>query len=156
VYQLELASKSIFGKGGGQVFPLNAYIDYVIANGENIDGVVTEVSFNEDNDNQSVLFRAVDFVGSHPELAEVVDQAVASPESQKAVVLNVAMVDKSGDSEEFEAPKPKAADVAQVTHYEENGAFAEPVKRVAKKASEPTQAPKKNLASVIDEWSDDE
>lgn len=154
IYQLEVASKSIFGKGAGQVFPLNAYIDYVIANGENIDGVVTEISFNEDNDNQSVLFRAVDFVASHPELQGVVDEAVASPETNKAVVLNVAVVDKGESSEEFEQPKPKA--IAKPVVAEDDDGLAEPVKRPAKKATAETPTAKKSLASVIDDWSDDE
>jgi hypothetical protein len=155
IYQFEVASKSIFGKGGGQVFPLNAYIDYVIANGENIDGVVTEVSFNEDNDNQSVLFRAVDFVASYPELQEVVEQAVSSPESQKAVLLNVAAVDK-GEAEETFVPA-KTESKAKGGVPEEDDGLAEPVKRQTKKpVVEPQSAPKKNLASVIDDWSDDE
>jgi hypothetical protein len=148
IYQLEVASKSIFGKGTGQTFPLNAYIDYVIANGENIDGVVTEIDFNEDNNNQSILFRAVDFVASHPDLQDVVAEAVESPESQKAVVLNVAVVDKGEESvEEFEQ-KPKKA---QVVEEEE---VAEPTKRVTKKVT-PPPAESKSLADVVSAWSDD-
>jgi len=148
IYQLEVASKSIFGKGTGQTFPLNAYIDYVIANGENIDGVVTEIDFNEDNNNQSILFRAVDFVSSHPDLQDVVAEAVESPESQKAVVLNVAVVDKGEESvEEFEQ-KPKKA---QVVEEEE---VAEPTKRVTKKVT-PPPAESKSLADVVSAWSDD-
>jgi hypothetical protein len=148
IYQLEVASKSIFGKGSGQTFPLNAYIDYVIANGENIDGVVTEIDFNEDNNNQSVLFRAVDFVASHPALESVVAEAIESPEVHKAVVLNVAAVDKGEDNEEFEQ-KPKKAQVV-----EEVEEVAEPTKRPSKKATPPTE-PKGSLADVVSAWSDD-
>jgi hypothetical protein len=147
IYQLEVASKSIFGKGSGQTFPLNAYLDYVIANGENIDGVVTEIDFNEDNNNQSVLFRAVDFVSSNPDLQDAVADAVESPESQKAVVLNVTAVDKGEGGEEFEQ-KPKKA---QVVEEEE---VAEPTKRASKKATPPTE-PKGSLADVVSAWSDD-
>ena len=148
IYQLEVASKSIFGKGSGQVFPLNAYLDYVIANGENIDGVVTEIDFNEDNNNQSVLFRAVDFVASHPDLQDVVAEAVESPESQKAVLLNVAVVDKGADSNEEFEQKPKKA---QVVEEEE---VAEPTKRASKKAA-PPPTESKSLADVVSAWSDD-
>lgn len=156
IYQMKFASKSIFGKGAGQVFPLNAYIDYVIANGENIDGVITEVTFNEDNDNQSVLFRAVDFVASHPELQAVVDEAVASPEAQKAVVLTVAAVDKGESSdEEFETAKKPAAKAAAVEVEEEQAPVAEPTKRTSKKAT-PAPAETKSLADVVSAWSDDE
>jgi len=149
IYQLEVASKSIFGKGSGQVFPLNAYLDYVIANGENIDGVVTEIDFNEDNNNQSVLFRAVDFVASHPDLQAVVDEAVESPEVHKAIVLNVAVVDKGGDNNEEFEQKPKKV---QVVEEEE---VAEPVKRAAKKATPPPAETKGSLADVVSAWSDD-
>lgn len=151
VYQIKLASKSIFGKGAGQLFPLNAYIDYVIANGEDIDGVVTEMSFDED-DNQVVFFRAIDFVASHPELQAVVTNAVESSEAHKAVVLTVAAVDKGEDSsEEFEEPPKKAKAVKQVEEEEE---VAEPTKRASKKATPPTE-PKGSLADVVSAWSDD-
>lgn len=155
VYQMKFASKSIFGKGAGQVFPLNAYIDYVIANGEDIDGVITEITFNEDNDNQSVLFRAVDFVASHPELAEVVSTAVESPEAHKAVVLTVTAVDKgeATHDEEFETKAPAAK---QVEPDEEVEAVAEPTKRASKKADVPAASSKKSLADVVSAWSDDE
>ena len=155
IYQLEVASKSIFGKGVGQVFPLNAYIDYVIANGENIDGVITEIDFNENNNNQSVLFRAVDFVASHPELAEVVDEAVGSPEISKAILLNVASVDKGEgtNDEEFETKAPVAK---QVVADEEVEPVAEPTKRASKKAEVPAAASKKSLADVVSAWSEDE
>jgi hypothetical protein len=150
IYQLEVASKSIFGKGSGQVFPLNAYLDYVIANGENIDGVVTEIDFNEDNNNQSVLFRAVDFVASHPDLQAAVEEAVESPESQKAVVLNVTAVDKGEDSNEEFEQKPKKAQVV-----EEEEEVAEPTKRASKKVAPPPTEPKSSLADVVSAWSDD-
>jgi len=152
VYQIKLASKSIFGKGAGQLFPLNAYIDYVIANGENIDGVVTEMSFDED-DNQVVFFRAVDFVASHPELQTVVAEAVESSEAHKAVVLTVAAVDKEGEEseEEFEELPKKAKAVKQVEEEEE---VVEPTKRPSKKATPPTE-PKGSLADVVSAWSDD-
>jgi hypothetical protein len=149
LYQIKLASKSIFGKGAGQLFPLNAYIDYVIANGENIDGVVTEMSFDED-DNQVVLFRAVDFVVSDPALRLVVDEAVESPDAQKAVVLTVAAVDKGEDSEEKFEEKPKKAQVVKQVEEE----VAEPIKRAIKKATPPTE-PKGSLADVVSAWSDD-
>ncbi len=145
VYQLKLPSKSIFGKGAGQLFPLNAYIDYVIANGENIDGVVTELSFDEDD---NVRLRAVDFVASHPELQAIVEEAVTSPEVTKAITLTVAAVDKGDGDEDFEtAPAPKQEAIEEP--------IAEPVKRASKKpVPEPTQT--KSLADVVSAWSADE
>lgn len=156
IYQLEVASKSIFGKGAGQVFPLNAYIDYVIANGENIDGVVTEIDFNENNNNQSVLFRAVDFVASNPDLQAAVDEAIASPEISKAIMLNVASVDKGEtNDEEFETASKPAAKVQVVEEAEAEPVVAEPTKRASKKAT-PAPTESKSLADVVSAWSDDE
>lgn len=156
IYQLKLASKSIFGKGVGQLFPLNAYIDYVIANGENIDGVVTELSFDDD-DNQQVRFRAVDFVASYPELQAVVDEAVESPEVVKAVTLTVAAVDKAGaeedSDEEFETKKKPAAKA--VIEESDDEPMPEPTKRASKKAA-PAPTESKSLADVVSAWSDDE
>lgn len=152
IYQLELASKSIFGKGTNHLFPLNAYIDYVIANGEDVDGVVTEISFNENNDNQSVLFKAVDFVPAGSELATIVANAVGSPEAVKVVALNVGSIDKGEDSAEEFAPAKEAAPVAAAQEEEE---VAAPTKRTAKKTETVSDAPKKNLADVVNAWSDD-
>ena len=152
IYQLEVASKSIFGKGAGQTFPLNAYLDYIIANGENIDGVVTEIDFNEDNNNQSILFRAVGFVASDPDLQDAVAVAVESPDSQKAVVLNVTAVDKGEDSNEEFEQKPKK--VQAVKEVEEEEEVAEPTKRASKKAA-PPPTETKSLADVVSAWSDD-
>jgi hypothetical protein len=152
IYQLEVASKSIFGKGAGQTFPLNAYLDYIIANGENIDGVVTEIDFNEDNNNQSILFRAVGFVASDPDLQDAVAVAVESPDSQKAVVLNVTAVDKGEDSNEEFEQKPKK--VQAVKEVEEEEDVAEPTKRASKKAA-PPPTETKSLADVVSAWSDD-
>lgn len=155
VYQIKLASKSIFGKGAGQLFPLNAYIDYVIANGENIDGVVTELTFDED-DNHLVRFRAVDFVASHPELQAVVEEAVMSSEVQKAVTLTVAVVDKGEDDndEEFESVAPASR---KVDKNPEDDKVAEPTKRASKKAEVAADASaKKSLADVVNAWSEEE
>ena len=147
VYQFEAASKSIFGKGVNHLHPLNAYIDYVIGNGEDIDGVITEISFNENNDNQSVLFKAVDFV-TDPSLAAVVATAVESTEAQKAVVLTAGAIDKG------ETVAPKAIEQAQVFD-EPEPRIAEPTVRTAKKAEVPSSAAKQNLADVVSAWSDD-
>jgi hypothetical protein len=150
VYQFEAASKSIFGKGANHVHPLNAYIDYIIANGEDIDGVITEISFNENNDNQSVLFRAVDFVSSDPVLRSVVEEAVESPEAHKAVMLTAGAIDKG----ETEVPKAIAAPQVADEPDEPDEPVAAPTKRASKKP-EVSEAPKANLADVVSAWSDD-
>jgi hypothetical protein len=150
VYQMQLSAKSIFGKGSNHTFPFNAYLDYVFANGSDLESVITEISFNEDNDNQTVLFRAVDFVAKHPELEAVVAEAVQSPEAKKAVEMTVYQVDTE-NKEEFEnAPKQ-----AKVEAQEVEAPVSEPTKRSGKAKIEPSDAPKKSLADVVSDWSDD-
>lgn len=154
VYQMQLSAKSIFGKGSNHTFPFNAYLDYVFANGSDLESVVTEISFNEDNDNQTVLFRAVDFVAKHPELEAVVAEAVESAEAKKAVEMTVYQVDTENkdDGEAFEnAPKQGA----KVEAAEAEAPVAEPTKRSGKAKVEPSDTPKKSLADVVSDWSDD-
>ena len=106
IYQLELASKSIFGKGTNHLFPLNAYIDYVIANGEDVDGIITEISFNENNDNQSILFTPARFINKG-EYA-ITSEVAKKPEVQKMVTMTPYQADVSGRAPALAAPAPKA------------------------------------------------
>lgn len=152
VYQMQLSAKSIFGKGSNHTFPFNAYIDYVFANGSDLESVVTEISFNEDNDNQTVLFKAVDFVAKNPQLEAVVAEAVESAEAKKAVEMTVYQVDSQGkDNDEPFETTPKAAKVEAV----EAEAVAEPTKRASKSKAEVADTPKKSLADVVSDWSSD-
>jgi hypothetical protein len=60
VYQMNLASKSLFGDSvGDNTHPFESYTKYLANNGKSLDYVVTQLSFNEDNDNQSILFTPV-------------------------------------------------------------------------------------------------
>jgi hypothetical protein len=156
VYQMQLSAKSIFGKGSGHTFPFNAFIDYIFANGSDLESVVTEISFNEDNDNQTVLFKAVDFVSKDPQLEAIVAEAAVSETAQKAVVMSVYQTDTEGktNNEEFEqSPVPKAEKAkAEAVEAEE---VAEPTKRASKPKAEVSDTPKKTLADVVSDWSDD-
>jgi hypothetical protein len=63
VYQMNLASKSLFGESvGDNTHPFESYTKYLANNGKSLDYVVTQLSFNEDNDNQSILFTPVRFI----------------------------------------------------------------------------------------------
>jgi hypothetical protein len=151
VYQMQLSAKSIFGKGSSHTFPFNAYIDYIFANGSDLESVVTEISFNEDNDNQTLLFKAVDFVAKYPALEATVAEATQSAEAKKAVEMTVYQVDaQDKDSDEsFEhapAAKVESVEVEEV---------AEPTKRAGKAKAEVSDAAKKSLADVVSDWSND-
>lgn len=153
VYQMNLAAKSLFGKGVGNTHPFESYCNYLKANGEAPDTVVTKVMYDTEADTLTLKFKAVRHLTQ--EEADLVDAAFADPETQRYLKLTAAEADgvtaKPAAAKAIEAPKqsvfdePEEAEVAEV---------AEPVKRAAKKAPVEAPAEDKDLASLIDEWED--
>jgi hypothetical protein len=142
VYQMNLASKSLFGDSSGDnTHTFENYTKYLANNGKSIDHVITQISFNEDNDNQSVLFTPVRFINRNE--YEVTSKVIARPELQKMVTMTPYQADASGRTPKLEAPKAAAE------------AEPEPKKRESKKAAE-TPAAKKDLDSVLKAWTDGE
>ena len=148
VYQLNLASKSLFGDGtADNTHTFENYTKYLANNGKSLDYVVTELSFNENNDNQSILFTPARFINKG-EYA-VTSEVAKKPEVQKMVVMTPYQADASGRAPALAAPAPKAeAPVAE--------AVAEPTKRESAKAEKPTPTAKKGLDDVVKAWSDEE
>lgn len=150
VYQMNLASKSLFGDSvGDNTHPFESYTKYLANNGKSLDYVVTQLSFNEDNDNQSILFTPTRFINK-AEYA-VTSKVAAKPEVQKMVVMTPYQADVSGKPK-LEAPKP----VVKAEPVTEDDAVQEPKKRETKKAEAPTPTPKKSLDSVVAAWTDEE
>ena len=155
VYQMNLASKSLFSeKAAGDKFTFENYTKYLANNGKSVDWFVTEISFNEDNDNQSVLFEPVGHISKA--IYDVTLPASQRDEVKKMVVMTPYQADVSGralpapkakdDGEEFEqAAKPMKVD----------DAIEEPKKRESKKVEAPPAA-KRNLDSVVKAWSDED
>lgn len=149
VYQMNLASKSLFGDSvGDNTHPFESYTKYLANNGKSLDYVVTQLSFNEDNDNQSILFTPTRFINK-AEYA-VTSKVAAKPEVQKMVIMTPYQADVAGKPK-LEAPKPVKA-----TPVTEDDAVEEPKKRETKKAEAPTPTPKKSLDSVVAAWTDEE
>jgi hypothetical protein len=149
VYQMNLASKSLFGDSvGDNTHPFESYTKYLANNGKSLDYVVTQLSFNEDNDNQSILFTPVRFINK--DQYAVTSKVAVLPETQKMVTMTPYQADTSGRTPKLEAPKaealaPEAEDEAEA-----------PKKRESKKAETPVPTAKKSLASVAAAWSTDE
>lgn len=144
VYQLNLASKSLFGESvGDNTHPFESYTKYLANNGKSLDYVVTQLSFNEENDNQSILFTPLRYINK--EQYAVTSEAAKKPEVQKMVIMTPYQADVSGRAPALAAPAPVVAD-----------AVAEPVKRESTKAAAPTPTPKKGLDDVVKAWSDEE
>lgn len=149
VYQMNLSSTSIFGKGEGNIHPFESYTRFLAANNESIDGIVTTISNDEDADNTKLLFSPVRHLTDEEQ--QVINMAGASVEAKNVVRLTVAQQDgvkklPAAAQEEF-APIPKAAPVAAE-------AIAEPVKRPSSKPASPIA--KANLADVVNAWSEEE
>jgi hypothetical protein len=142
VYQMNLASKSLFGESvGDNTHPFENYTKYLINNGKSLDHVVTQISFNEDNDNQSVLFTPLRYITK--EQFDVTGKLGSKPEVQKMVVMTPYQADMSGRAPKLEAPKAQAPEASA------------PTKRESKKVETPTVT-KKDLDSVVKAWTDEE
>jgi len=141
VYQMNLASKSLFGDSTvDNAFTFENYAKYLANNGKSLDYVVTTMSFNEDNDNQSVLFSPARYINK-AEYA-VTSALGAKPEVQKMIVMTPYQADTA--HKQLAAPKA-AAPAAEA---------GEPTKRESKKPT-PAPAGKKDLDSVVKAWSED-
>ena len=151
VYQMNLASKSLFGDSvGDNTHPFESYTKYLANNGKSLDYVVTQMSFNEDNDNQSILFTPVRFINKSEH--NVTSKAAALPETQKLVTMTPYQAETLGRAPKLEAPKAEAPKAAEP----KDDPIEEPKKRESKKAAEPAPTTKKSLDSVVAAWSDEE
>jgi hypothetical protein len=155
VYQMNLASKSLFGDSvGDNTHPFESYTKYLANNGKSLDYVVTQMSFNEDNDNQSVLFTPVRFINKHEH--GVTSKVAADPAVQKMVTMTPYQADASGRAPKIEAPVRVAEPPKAKAAAEDEPAFEEPKKRESKKPAEVVVTAKKNLDSVVAAWTDEE
>jgi len=146
VYQMNLASKSLFGDSVGEnTHTFENYSKYLANNGRSLDYVVTQISFNEDNDNQSVLFTPMGFINKHQ--YEISSAKAKEPFVQKMVVMTAYQADMSGRTPKIEAPK--AAPKVEVEAVEE------PKKRPSATKDEAPKA-KPDLDSVVKAWSEED
>lgn len=137
VYQMNLASKSLFGDNVGDLFTFENYSKYLSSNGKSIDYMVTRLSFNENNDNQSILFNPVRYISKHE--YEVSSKAASTDQVKALVVMTPSQADGVTKAPSLPAPKQEEP---------------EPTKRAAKKPEAAAPTGKKNLADVVSAWSD--
>lgn len=148
VYQMNLPSKSLFGKGEGNTHPFESYIKFLAANNESIDRVVTQVSFDDNEDSPVMQFTPVRHLLE--EEAQLAMEAYDTPEAKNAVTLTVAAQDKvkklAQANAEFETVKKPVVQAEAVEEAEE------PKVRASRKEAAPQ--PKQNLTDVLDAWAD--
>ena len=149
IYQMSFAAKSLFGKGVGNEHPFESYCNYLKANGEAPDTVVTKVMYDLDADTLTLKFKAVRHLTQDE--SDLIDTAFASGEAQRYIQLTTSEVDgaKAQPVKAIAAPKATMFDAPE----EEE---AEPVKRAAKKpvvADAPVED--KDLSDLLGEWAED-
>ena len=145
VYQLQLPSTSIFGKGEGNIHPFESYIKYVAGNGRNINQIVTQISLDTDSDTPKLLFSPARHINE--EEWALASEAGDSMEAKNAITLTVAQTD---GVKKIVAPLIAKKPVTQMEPDED---ISEPTKRATKKVEVPPSAGKKSLGDVINAWS---
>lgn len=167
VYQMNLASKSLFGDSPAEnIHTFENYVKYLGNNGKSLDWYITRISFNEDNDNQSLLFAAVEHIKRNH--YEVITKVGNTPAVQKMITMTPYQA-QTGNAPRLTQDKATGASSAANSESapaagkgkgkpadEEDAAVAEPVKRESKKAEAPAPAPKRDLDSVLKAWGDEE
>jgi hypothetical protein len=146
IYQLTLASKSIFGKGDLNHMPFEQYAKYVGSQGYNLNTLSTEMRFDEDSDTAKLYFKPLKFLSK--EQWETAKKQGATPAAVKAVEMSVPKNPTGENAPKLVAPAHIPKNVPQVE--EAAPEVAEPKKRVEKKAAEPT--PKKDLKAIMGDW----
>jgi len=149
VFQLSLPAQSIFGDAEGGKMPLNAYAQFLAGFNVNITAVVTEMRFDTDSATPKLFFKAV-----RPLTEDEYDSL--SQRSETPEVKALVAVSFKPPSEVVPAETPKLPNKAKAKAEPEEAGEEEasqPKKRESKK-EEPTA--KKNLASVLEQWDDEE
>ena len=135
VYQLQLASKSIFGKGDLGHMPFEQYVKYVGSQGYNLNTLTTEMRFDPDSDTAKLFFKPLKFLSK--DQWETAKRQGETPAAKKAIEFTFIKTEK--------APALAAPAAAPAPEIEE------PKKRPEKKTEAPT--PKKDLESIMSGWS---
>lgn len=159
IYQMSIPSKSLFGKGTGNVHPFESYVKFLVANGESPDTVVTTISFDDEVEGMELLFSPSRPVSD--EEWELIQKAQERPEAELYTRITTAHADGvtkepkpriESKAEPKPEPKPK---VLRSEDPEED--IEEPKKRPSKRVAEepPEDTQKAKLAAAIAEWEDD-
>ena len=107
IYQMKLASLSIFGTGPQNRRPFNEYGDYLKANNSQLMGVVSRITFDESAPVDKVGFQAVGRL-TFEQFTEL-KKLQATEESKRAVTITVGGGGEEGESNDAFAPTTQAA-----------------------------------------------
>jgi hypothetical protein len=156
VFQLSLASTSIFGKGEPNKLPLQAYARNLAAHGVPVSAVVTEMRFDTSVSTPKLTFRAIRPLAEDE--YEAVQTIGQSYDAVQAITMTVSQRDNV---------KPKEAEAeAEAEPEQEAPAPAVEAKKAAKKVEKAVEdepkkvdngkGPVKDIGATLAAWDDDE
>ena len=141
IYQMKLASLSIFGTGPQNRRPFNEYGDYLKANNSQLMGVVSRITFDESAPVDKVGFQAIGRLTF--EQFSQLKLLQATEESKRAITITVGGGSEEGESNDAFAPTTQAAPTN----------FAPPVQQAPQQAAVPptVQAAPQDAFEVVPE-----
>jgi hypothetical protein len=152
VYQFNVPAKSLFGKGDGNVHPFEGYVKFLTANGESIDNVVTNISFDANANTMELQFSPQRLITD--EEYELARAAQRRPETKMYTMLTVSQTD--GVTKQPPAVKAKVTRSDEPEEAELDAPVeVAPTKR-ANKRQEAAPAPKKSMSETVSDWGDDD
>lgn len=166
VYQMQVPAASLFGAGSGDKMPMQAYVKFLKAHNMPLQGIMTEVRFDEDSESPKLFFRPIRPL-QKDEIRAILDKR-DSEEATSAVTLTVSQVDEPEEfvieeepAKEAPAAPPKEAakePAKKANPFADDGDEEEAPPKVKKAKPEPKVEPvdTDKLAALADEWGDDE
>lgn len=152
VYQINIPAKSLFGKSAGNKHPFEAYVKYLLSNGEAPDTVVTKIAYDPDAAGMELYFAPVRRVTD--EEYGLIEAALDKPETERYVKISVGQNDL-GQQKALES-KPEEPKIERSEEPEpievEVEVVEEPQKRAKKKEEPVVQEESGALADVISAW----
>jgi hypothetical protein len=149
VFQLSLPAQSIFGDAEGGKMPLNAYAQFLAGFNVNVTAVVTEMRFDTDSATPKLYFKAL-----RPLTEEEYDALSLRGETPDVKAL--VKVSFRPQADVVQADVPKLPNKAKAKDAEEEVVDEEPTQPKKRDSKKEEPSAKKNLASVLDQWDDEE
>lgn len=145
VYQLVLPATSVFGDGEQGKWPFKAYIKYLAANKVPAGAVITEMRFDPTSPTPKLTFKPAGFIdGADYEMLRLKGE---EKDAVRAITLTVA---KTDGVKQLAAPAPAPAKATTDEPTEEVA------KRPTKQQAAASTVEKKDVASIVADWVEDE
>lgn len=149
IFQLILPQKSIFGTADVDHMPFLQYAKYVASSGYNLNMLATRLTFDTDSDFPKLVF-------SNSEFLDKPTYQIALAQGQTQVAINAGKMNFTKKQEASIIPKLVAPAGSAAAEAKAEEAVSEPTIRVNKKKTVTESKPKQNLASMVDDWGDDD